>query len=79
MRPTPGTPWRADDKYGDRECNEALKNYGSAGCSCTRLDRREPPGTHEPLHVSAPLSAELHAVLDALLKAPGSRRGARRR
>jgi hypothetical protein len=37
------------------------------------------PGTLEPLHVSAPLGADLHAVLEALLKAPGSRRGARRR
>ena len=65
---------------GDRERNEELKNYGlsrmflhAASIGVLR------PGTHEPLHVSAPLSAELHAVLDALLKAPGSRRGARRR
>jgi 23S rRNA pseudouridine955/2504/2580 synthase len=75
-----GHPVAGDDKYGDRECNEVLKNYGlgrmflhAASIGVNR------PGTHEPLHVSAPLSAELHAVLEALLKAPGSRRGARRR
>jgi 23S rRNA pseudouridine955/2504/2580 synthase len=75
-----GHPVAGDDKYGDRERNEELKNYGlsrmflhAASIGVLR------PGTHEPLHVSAPLSAELHAVLDALLKAPGSRRGARRR
>jgi len=75
-----GHPVAGDDKYGDRECNEALKNYGlnrmflhAASIGVNR------PGTHEPLHVSAPLSADLHAVLEALLKAPGSRRGARRR
>lgn len=75
-----GHPVAGDDKYGDRECNDVLKNYGlsrmflhAASIGVSR------PGTHEPLHVSAPLSAELHAVLDELLKAPGSRRGARRR
>jgi 23S rRNA pseudouridine955/2504/2580 synthase len=75
-----GHPVAGDDKYGDRDCNEALKSYGlgrmflhAASIGVNR------PGTREPLHVSAPLSAELHAVLDALLKAPGSRRGARRR
>jgi 23S rRNA pseudouridine955/2504/2580 synthase len=75
-----GHPVAGDDKYGDRERNEELKSYGlnrmflhAASIGVTR------PGTREPLHVSAPLSAELHAVLEALLKAPGSRRGARRR
>ena len=75
-----GHPVAGDDKYGDRERNEELKNYGlnrmflhAASIGVTR------PGTREPLHVSAPLSEELHAVLEALLKAPGSRRGARRR
>jgi 23S rRNA pseudouridine955/2504/2580 synthase len=75
-----GHPVAGDDKYGDRERNEELKGYGlnrmflhAASIGVTR------PGTREPLHVSAPLSAELHAVLEALIKAPGSRRGARRR
>jgi 23S rRNA pseudouridine955/2504/2580 synthase len=75
-----GHPVAGDDKYGDRERNEALRAYGLGRmflhAASIGVDR---PGTHEPLHVSAPLSAELHAVLDALLKAPGSRRGARRR
>jgi 23S rRNA pseudouridine955/2504/2580 synthase len=75
-----GHPVAGDDKYGDRERNQELRNYGlnrmflhAASIGVNR------PGTREPLHVSAPLSTELHAVLDALLKAPGSRRGARRR
>jgi len=75
-----GHPVAGDDKYGDRERNEVLKGYGLSRmflhAASIGVNR---PGTHEPLHVSAPLSAELHAVLDALLKAPGSRRGARRR
>jgi len=75
-----GHPVAGDDKYGDRECNEVLKNYGLSRmflhAASIGVNR---PGTHEPLHVSAPLGAELHAVLEALLKAPGSRRGARRR
>jgi 23S rRNA pseudouridine955/2504/2580 synthase len=75
-----GHPVAGDDKYGDRERNEALRGYGlnrmflhAASIGVNR------PGTLEPLHVSAPLGADLHAVLEALLKAPGSRRGARRR
>jgi len=75
-----GHPVAGDDKYGDRERNEELRRYGlnrmflhAASIGVNR------PGTHEPLHVSAPLGADLHAVLDALLKAPGSRRGAARR
>jgi 23S rRNA pseudouridine955/2504/2580 synthase len=75
-----GHPVAGDDKYGDRECNERVRAYGltrmflhSASIGVNR------PGTKEPLHVSAPLGADLHAVLEALLKAPGSRRGARRR
>jgi 23S rRNA pseudouridine955/2504/2580 synthase len=75
-----GHPVAGDDKYGDRERNEVLKSYGLnrmfLHAAAIGVDR---PGTREPLHVSAPLSAELHAVLEALLKAPGSRRGARRR
>jgi len=75
-----GHPVAGDDKYGDRQCNEALRAYGlnrmflhAAAIGVNR------PGTHEPLHVSSPLGEDLHAVLEALVKAPGSRRGARRR
>jgi 23S rRNA pseudouridine955/2504/2580 synthase len=75
-----GHPVAGDDKYGDRERNAALRAYGlsrmflhAASIGVTR------PGTLEPLQVSAPLGDDLRAVLDALLKAPGSRRGAARR
>jgi 23S rRNA pseudouridine955/2504/2580 synthase len=75
-----GHPVAGDDKYGDRERNEVLHGYGLSRmflhAASIGVDR---PGTHEPLLVSAPLGPDLHAVLDALLKAPGSRRGARRR
>ncbi len=75
-----GHPVAGDDKYGDRDCNEALREYG-----LTRMFLHVAsigfmrPGTQEPLNVSAPLGQDLGAVLDALLKAPGSRRGAARR
>lgn len=75
-----GHPVAGDDKYGDRERNAVLRDYGlnrmflhAASIGVTR------PGTREPLLVSAPLGDDLKAVLDALLKAPGSRRGAARR
>jgi len=75
-----GHPVAGDDKYGDRDCNQVLRGYGlnrmflhAASIGVNR------PGTHEPLQVSAPLGPDLHLVLEALLKAPGSRRGARRR
>jgi 23S rRNA pseudouridine955/2504/2580 synthase len=75
-----GHPVAGDDKYGDRDCNETLRGYGlnrmflhAASVGVNR------PGTREPLHVSAPLGADLHVVLESLLKAPGSRRGAARR
>ncbi len=75
-----GNPVAGDDKYGDRECNARLRDYGlhrmflhSASIGVTR------PGTEEPLHVSAPLPDDLRAVLDALLKAPKARTGAARR
>jgi len=75
-----GHPVAGDDKYGDRERNEGLRAYGLdrmfLHAASIGVDR---PGTREPLHVSAPLGADLHAVLEALLKAPGSRRGAARR
>jgi 23S rRNA pseudouridine955/2504/2580 synthase len=75
-----GHPVAGDDKYGDREHNAAMRKYGlnrmflhAASIGVNR------PGSKEPLQVSAPLGDDLRAVLDALLKAPGSRRGAARR
>lgn len=75
-----GHPVAGDDKYGNRERNAAMRAYGlnrmflhAASIGVTR------PGTREPLQVSAPLGDDLRAVLEALLRAPGSRRGAGRR
>jgi len=75
-----GHPVAGDDKYGDREQNARLRDFGlqrmflhAASIGVTR------PGTHEPLHVSAPLGADLGAVIDSLVKAPKVRSGAARR
>ncbi len=75
-----GYPVAGDDKYGDRELNAGMREYGlnrmflhSASVGVTR------PGTAEPLSVSAPLSEDLRAVLDRLLKAPKARTPAARR
>jgi 23S rRNA pseudouridine955/2504/2580 synthase len=75
-----GFPVAGDDKYGDRERNAELREFGlnrmflhSASIGALR------PGTSEPLYVSAPLAADLRAVLDALVKAPKSRSHAARR
>jgi len=74
-----GHPVAGDDKYGDREKNAALRQYGlnrmflhAVSIGVNR------PDSKEPLHVSAPLGEDLGAVLDALLKAPRSPRAAAR-
>ncbi len=77
-----GHPLLGDEKYGDRECNAALKSYGLRR---TFLHAQsvafEWPGSGMPFHVSAPLPAELAAVVDAITplkrkpaKTPGQRR-----
>jgi 23S rRNA pseudouridine955/2504/2580 synthase len=62
-----GHPLLGDDKYGDRERNAELKHHGLRR---TFLHAHalafEWPGTGVPFHVSAPLPAELAAVLDAI-------------
>ena len=75
-----GFPVAGDDKYGDRERNVELREFGlhrmflhSASIGVTR------PGTAEPLSISAPLAEDLRAVLDALVKAPRTRNSAARR
>jgi 23S rRNA pseudouridine955/2504/2580 synthase len=75
-----GHPVAGDDKYGDRDENTRLQGFGlnrmflhAASIEVLR------PGTHEPLNVSAPLGADLHAVIDNLAKAPKSRPGGARR
>ena len=56
-----------DDKYGDRERNAELKRHG---LKRTFLHAQSVafdwPGTGMPFHVSAPLPAELSAVIDAI-------------
>lgn len=75
-----GFPVAGDDKYGDRERNAELREFGlhrmflhSASIGVTR------PGTAEPLFISAPLSEDLREVLDALVRAPKARSPAARR
>jgi 23S rRNA pseudouridine955/2504/2580 synthase len=76
-----GHPLLGDDKYGDRERNAELKQLG---LKRTFLHAQsvafEWPGSGMPFHVSAPLPAELSAVLDAITpmkrKTPKASRGA---
>jgi 23S rRNA pseudouridine955/2504/2580 synthase len=74
-----GHPVAGDDKYGNRAFNELFEQYGlrrtflhSSSLGFTR------PGTREPMLASAPLPAELVAVLDTLTRgkarAPETRR-----
>jgi 23S rRNA pseudouridine955/2504/2580 synthase len=68
-----GHPLLGDDKYGDRERNAELKG---AGLKRIFLHAQsiafDWPGSGVPFHASAPLPAELAAVLDAI--APQKRR-----
>ncbi len=56
-----------DDKYGERERNAEMKQHG---LKRTFLHAQsvafEWPGSGVPFHVSAPLPAELAAVIDAI-------------
>ncbi len=62
-----GHPLLGDDKYGDRERNAELKQHGLRR---TFLHAQSVafdwPGSGVPFHVSAPLPAELSAVIDAI-------------
>ncbi len=73
-----GHPLLGDDKYGDRERNAEFKRYG---LKRTFLHAQsiafDWPGSGMPFHVSAPLPAELAAVLDAIT--PVKRRAPERR
>jgi len=72
-----GHPLLGDDKYGDRERNAELKRHG---LKRTFLHAQsiafDWPGSGVPFHVSAPLPAELAAVLDAIT--PVKRKPAKR-
>jgi 23S rRNA pseudouridine955/2504/2580 synthase len=71
-----GHPLLGDDKYGDRARNADLKSHG---LKRTFLHAQsvafEWPGSGVPFHVSAPLPAELAAVLDDIT--PMKRTGAK--
>jgi len=81
-----GHPLLGDDKYGDRERNALLK---SAGLKRIFLHAQsiafDWPGSGVPFHASAPLPADLAAVLDAIAQqkrrppAPGAARKRRAR
>jgi 23S rRNA pseudouridine955/2504/2580 synthase len=72
-----GHPLLGDEKYGDRERNTKFKQFG---LKRTFLHAQsvafEWPGSEVPFHVSAPLPAELAAVLDEIT--PLQRKPARR-
>ena len=73
-----GHPLLGDDKYGDRERNAELRRQG---LKRTFLHAQsvafEWPGSQVPFHASAPLPAELAAVIDAIT--PMKRRAPPRR
>jgi len=77
-----GHPLLGDDKYGDHERNAELKQHG---LKRTFLHAQsvafEWPGSGVPFHVSAPLPAELAAVIDAItpMKRKASKEGATKR
>jgi 23S rRNA pseudouridine955/2504/2580 synthase len=62
-----GHPLLGDDKYGDRERNVELKQHGLKRVFLhAQSVAFEWPGSGVPFHVSAPLPAELSAVIDAI-------------
>jgi len=62
-----GHPLLGDDKYGDRERNAEFKRLGLKRIFLhAQSIAFDQPGSQVPLHLSAPLPAELKAVLDAL-------------
>jgi 23S rRNA pseudouridine955/2504/2580 synthase len=62
-----GHPLLGDDKYGERERNAELKQHGLRRIFLhAHSIAFEWPGTGVPFHVSAPLPAELAAVLDGI-------------
>jgi 23S rRNA pseudouridine955/2504/2580 synthase len=76
-----GHPLLGDDKYGDKDRNAELK---AQGLKRTFLHAQSVafdwPGTGVPFHVSAPLPAELAAVIDAItpMKRKAPKKPARR-
>ena len=62
-----GHPLAGDEKYGDAEFNQAMRALGLRRLflHAQSLSFTE-PGREQEVHVSAPLSADLRALLDAL-------------
>lgn len=59
-----GHPVAGDEKYGNYECNDALKPHGLKRMFLHAASLQfAKPGTGEPFSISAPLSEELEAVL----------------
>jgi 23S rRNA pseudouridine955/2504/2580 synthase len=72
-----GHPLLGDDKYGDRERNAELKGLGLRRIFLhAQSIAFDWPGSGVPFHASAPLPADLAAVLDAIVpkKGAGGRR-----
>ncbi len=69
-----GHPVLGDDKYGDRERNAAMREYGLhrifLHAHSVAFDW---PGSGMPFHASAPLPPDLAAVIDRLPRARGAR------
>jgi 23S rRNA pseudouridine955/2504/2580 synthase len=62
-----GHPLLGDDKYGDRERNAELRGQGLKRIFLhAHSIAFDWPGTGVPFHVSAPLPAELAAVIDTM-------------
>jgi 23S rRNA pseudouridine955/2504/2580 synthase len=62
-----GHPLLGDDKYGDRERNAEFKRHGLKRVFLhAQSIAFDWPGSGVPFHVSAPLPADLAAVLDAI-------------
>jgi 23S rRNA pseudouridine955/2504/2580 synthase len=73
-----GHPLLGDDKYGDRERNAEVKRQGLRRIFLhAQSIAFDWPGSGVPFHVSAPLPAELSAVLDSM--APKKRTPAKRK
>ncbi|MDE2478696.1 MAG: RluA family pseudouridine synthase [Betaproteobacteria bacterium] len=69
-----GHPLLGDDKYGDRERNAAMREFGLKRIFLhAQSVAFDWPGTGVPFHASTPLPADLAAVLDALGRGAGKR------
>lgn len=70
-----GHPVAGDEKYGDKQCNDALRSFGLRRMflHAHTLEFAR-PGSGEPFTITAPLSEELQGVLNKLEEATGRKR-----